>query len=74
MFVIYGKKNCPFCEKAKDMLTRFDKEYAYIDVEEDQEAMDFIKSIGARSVPQIFYGKDLVGGYNELQKQIFTLQ
>ena len=47
-------------------------EYHYIDVEEDTSALEFIKAIGAKSVPQIFYGEELVGGYNELQKHIFT--
>ena len=72
MYVIYGKKNCPNCVKAKEMLGRFEMEYHYIDVEEDTSALELIKDIGAKSVPQIFYGEELVGGYNELQKHIIT--
>ena len=71
-YVVYGKANCPNCVKVVEVLNRFHKEYLYIDVEQDDEALKFIKSIGAKSVPQVFYEGFLVGGYDETVKHIFT--
>lgn len=72
MYKVYGRTDCSFCDKAKAMLDRFKEEYVYINVDNDDEALGFIVTSGYKSVPQIFYNDEHVGGYNELQKHIFT--
>lgn len=70
VFKIYGKPNCKYCELAKDLLDSRGKEYVYVDISEDDEAMDMMIARGFRSVPQIYYDDDFVGdhigGYNDL--------
>lgn len=73
MYLIYGKSDCSFCVKAKQMVERFEKEYEYKDVEEDGQALGFIVKSGFKSLPQIYYNGVHIGGYNELSKHILTI-
>lgn len=60
--VVYGKPNCPFCEKAKDTLNNKNIEYKYIDISEDEQAYKFIKvDNGFSTVPQIFVNGEYHG-------------
>lgn len=52
---VYGKPNCPYCDRAKDLLESKGIEYKYIDVTQNPDALRFIKEeMGMRTVPQIF--------------------
>lgn len=54
MIKIYGKGNgCVSCNIAKDTLKRYNIEYKFIDITEDNEALKLIKSLGYRQVPVI---------------------
>lgn len=54
MIKVYGKSNgCVNCNIAKDKLNRYNIEYKFIDVIEDDEALKLIKSLGYRQVPVI---------------------
>ena len=70
MFEIYGTTNCVFCDKAKILLTMYEKEYKFIDVAESDDitAAFFKKFPDVRTVPQITNGEQYIGGYNELEK------
>ena len=70
MFEIYGTLNCTYCDLAKKLLTVYDKEYAFIDVAEDEDitAAFFKKFPNVSQVPQITEGDQYVGGYNELKQ------
>ena len=63
---VYGKPQCTYCDKAKALLNSKGIEYTYIDLMEDAEAMAFIRSTGARTVPQIYSGDTLIGGFDNL--------
>ena len=65
---IYTTPICPFCARAKSLLTKKGAPYEEIDVFMDNSARDdmLAKSGGARTVPQIFIGDTHVGGYDEL--------
>lgn len=52
--VVYGKPNCPFCNKAKNILDMKGIQYKYIDVSVDLHSKDFLVSEGHRTVPQIY--------------------
>lgn len=70
-FIVYGRDNCPYCVKAKELLDSRGLQYEYIDVSENQDAREFIKSIGCTTVPQVFYDDDVyIGGYTELVKWV----
>jgi len=59
--VVYGKPNCPYCDKAKSILEGKGIEYNYVDISVDGEAFQFITSQGLRTVPQIFVNGEYHG-------------
>jgi len=72
MIEIYSMDNCPYCEKAKDLL--FKNNLSYLELKLN---CDFNKQILATrlnieptekiTLPQIFLDNDNIGGYNELK-------
>jgi glutaredoxin 3 len=64
---IYTTSYCPYCVRAKELLTRKGASYAEINAEDDavREAM-IVKAGGRRTVPQIFIGETHVGGCDDL--------
>lgn len=71
MIEVYGTDNCVFCDKAKNLLQMYDKEYTYIDVTEteDMTAAFFKKFPDVRTVPQLALSDGFhIGGYTELKK------
>lgn len=65
---VYTMEFCPFCTRAKDLLKRRGIPFKEILVPMDDEAQwdELEKKTGMKTMPQIFNGEDLVGGYNEL--------
>ena len=71
MIEIYGTENCVFCDRAKELLKMYEKEYTYIDVTETEDitAAFFKKFPGVRTVPQVTLDDEFhIGGYQELEK------
>jgi glutaredoxin-like protein NrdH len=71
MITVYSKPNCPYCDRTKIWLEHNNLPYQTIDVMADSSALEFIKSQGHKTVPQIYFnGSVLVeGGYTGLTKQ-----
>ena len=69
---IYGKTPCPFCDRAKALCESRGLSFVYYDIQADpQRYGEFIvRSKGARTVPQIFIGETLIGGFTEFNKAI----
>ena len=70
MITLYSKPNCPYCDQAKDWLTKNDIAYTVLDINEDRDAKDFLISSGHKTVPQIYVGTRLLveGGFSGLSK------
>lgn len=68
MIVVIGKKDCKWCDKAKQFLEERELKYVYLDYHESETAKSYIKSVGATTVPQIWLGSKNIGGYEELIK------
>ena len=67
--VIYTKDYCPYCTKAKGLLTRKGVEhFTEIDITHDEALQKEMieKSGGRKTVPQIFIGTTHVGGCDDL--------
>jgi glutaredoxin 3 len=64
---IYTTPGCPFCRRAKMLLTRKGAPYEEIDVSDPalREAM-IERAGGAYTVPQIFIGAQHIGGCDDL--------
>lgn len=70
MLTIYSKNNCPFCDRAKQLLESKGVPYTEINIEKDPESRQMLVDKGLRSVPQIFHGYELIpGGFDGLSKQ-----
>ncbi len=65
---VYSTDYCPYCTRAKDLLSRLGQDYTEIDVTNDDalraEMME--KSGGRRTVPQIFINGEHIGGFDDL--------
>ncbi|MHB8416894.1 MAG: glutaredoxin 3 [Myxococcales bacterium] len=65
---IYTTDYCPYCRNAKALLDRKGVPYQEIDVTGDDEAREKLTAqTGLRTVPQIFVGDTLVGGFSDLE-------
>lgn len=64
---VYTTSYCPFCDAAKELLKRKSIPFEEIDVTDDDKKLELKKKTGWRTVPQIFIGEELIGGYQELQ-------
>ncbi len=66
---LYSTTYCPFCTRAKSLLTRKGVAFDEIDVTDDDElrARMVEMSGGRRTVPEIFIDGKIIGGYDELK-------
>jgi glutaredoxin 3 len=66
--LIYTTRYCPYCHRAKRLLTRKGATFEEIDVSGDWAARDALaeKAGGRTTVPQIWIGDTHVGGSDEL--------
>ena len=64
---IYTGPLCNFCDAAKKLLTRNNVEYKEINIATIDGAMDemIAKSNGKRTIPQISFDDQHIGGYDE---------
>ncbi len=74
MFIIYSREKCSFCTKAKTLLTLrgFSFEEKQIDRDVTLEAFKELFPT-AKTVPQITYNGNNIGGYTELEQYIKTI-
>ncbi len=65
--VMYKTSWCPYCDRAKSLLTQKGQTWSEIDIEEQPDKRaEMIQRTGRTSVPQIFVGDVHVGGFDEL--------
>lgn len=71
--VIYGTQFCPYCIAAKQFFDAKGVAYQYIAVDNDIDLRENIKKrSGQRTVPQIWIGKQHIGGFTDLRKLALT--
>jgi glutaredoxin 3 len=65
---VYTMQYCPYCLRAKNLLTQRGIPFHEILVSTDDDAQwdALYKRSGMRTMPQIFAGDRLIGGYTEL--------
>ena len=68
--VVYSGPLCTFCEAAKRLLDRNNIKFKEIDISKQDGLRDEMikKSNGKRTIPQIFFDDDHIGGYLELRE------
>jgi glutaredoxin 3 len=65
---IYTMEFCPYCVRAKDLMKRRGVAYKEVMVSTDDEAQwtDLEKRSGMKTMPMIFTGEKVLGGFTEL--------
>ncbi len=65
---VYSTRICPYCVRAKALLTKRDVPFEEIDVSDDPDTRAWLvtASGGRRTVPQIFVDDKPIGGSDEL--------
>ena len=71
MIEIYGKPQCPFCEKAKNLCETRGFKYTYKSLGTDYTREELMEQFpNARTVPQIVINGNKIGGYDQFTQYI----
>ena len=71
MITIYGKPQCPFCDKAKNLCEQRGYKYEYKTLGKDYQIEELLETFpGAITVPQIIINSQKIGGYENLVKYV----
>tara|TARA_B100000073_G_scaffold261846_2_gene221541 strand:+ start:922 stop:1155 length:234 start_codon:yes stop_codon:yes gene_type:complete len=69
MIKIWGKTQCPFCDRAKALAEQKGYEYEYYQLGEDFTREELFEQFpSARTFPQITAHGEYVGGYTEFEQ------
>jgi len=70
--MVFSKSYCPFCKKAKELLTSKGVDFKVVELNEDPLGADiqnYLKSFTSQStVPNIFINRTHVGGLDSIKK------
>lgn len=74
-FTVYTKQNCPFCDRAKNLIKLHGYDIQEIEVPTQASRDDVQAAVTesgsshvVRTVPQIFFNGEYIGGYEQLVK------
>ena len=68
MLTLYTKDYCPYCTKAKNLLSSIGASFEEIDITETPDIiMELAKKSKMRTVPQIFLDDISLGGYSDIE-------
>ena len=67
---VYSGPMCGYCDAAKRLLERNNLEFNEIDISSGPEVLNEMinKTNGKRTIPQIFFDNEHVGGYVEIRE------
>lgn len=67
---LYSTRYCSYCRAAERLLNRKGMTYRLVDVTNDpkERARLIERALGRRTVPVIFFGDQVIGGYAELKQ------
>lgn len=64
---VYSTDYCPYCVRAKSLLQQKAIPFEEINLQGNVEELNALKArTGMRTVPQIFIGDELIGGFTDL--------
>lgn len=71
MIEIYGKPQCPYCDKAKRLCETRGYKFVYKTLDVDYTREELLETFpNVRTVPQIIVNGTKIGGYSELVNYI----
>lgn len=63
--VVYGKRNCPYCQLAKEEMKLRGIPYDYVDLQEVGKTAKEVTGRDVKTVPQIYVQGEYIGGYDD---------
>lgn len=73
--VVYSSNSCGYCRAATSLLNEKGLKFVEIKVDQDREKLkEMMDRSGRRTVPQIFFGDQHIGGYTDLRDYLQTQQ
>jgi len=73
MYKVYTKPGCSNCTAAKNLLTSKSLPFVEMDITSEETKNRLLTEVPhAKSVPQIFYNEEYVGGYTELNERLIN--
>ena len=68
--LVYSSMLCPYCFQAKKLLNKLNLNFEEVLVDNDpKKKSQMIKlSKGRTTVPQVFFGENHIGGYDDLKR------
>jgi glutaredoxin 3 len=64
---VYSKDYCPYCDRAKALLKSKGVAFEAIELQNHPGEFEKLKArTGMMTVPQIFIGEELIGGYTDM--------
>lgn len=73
-WIVFSGVNCPWCDRAKDLLESKDIEFEEVKVD-SREKLAFMQQYAPnmRTVPVIIHNGVVIGGFNDLVKYLGTM-
>ena len=69
--IVWSQYNCSYCDQAKALLKSKGIHFEERTIGDGYTREELLEAVPtARSVPQIFLGEELVGGFTELKKRL----
>jgi len=69
--VVWSKYHCPYCDQAKALLKQRGIEFEEKIIGDGYTREELLEAVPtARTVPQIFIGEELIGGFTELKQHL----
>jgi glutaredoxin 3 len=69
--IVWSKYQCPYCDQAKALLKSKGIVFEERKIGDGWTKEELLEAVPtARSVPQIFLGEELIGGFTELKKRL----
>jgi glutaredoxin 3 len=66
---VYVTNYCPYCVRAKSILKHHKVPFTEVDVTGDDDKRRWlVEATGQRTVPQIFFGDESIGGCSDLEE------
>jgi glutaredoxin 3 len=69
--IVWSKHHCPYCDQAKALLTQRGISFEEKKIGDGYTREELLEAVPtARTVPQIFIGEELIGGFTELKAHL----
>ena len=63
--ILYATTWCGYCEKARELLAKYNISYHEFDIEKSDEGRKQYEELGGRGVPLLLINGEVVKGYNK---------